>query len=63
MSLAEQGGGLFVLPVGGLGILGRGAMGRPGTQGGLFTAFPLPASFVIDTGPPSSVRGLLSLRR
>ena len=55
MSLAAQGRRMFVLPVGGLGILGRGALGHPGTQGGVFTAFPLPASFVINTGPPSEL--------
>ena len=55
MSLAAQGRGLFVLLVGGLGILGRGALGRPGPQGELLPAFPLQASFVINTGPPSEL--------
>ena len=46
---------MLVLPVGGLGILGRGALGRPGPKGGVFTAFPLPSSFIINTGPPSEL--------
>ena len=62
MSLTAQGRGTFVLPAGGLGILGRGALGRSGSQR-VFAAFPLPSSFVNNTGPPSeltpsSVRGL-----
>ena len=55
MSLAVQGGVLFVLPVGGLGILGRGALGCPGPQGGVFHSFPLLSSFVINSGPPSEL--------
>ena len=62
MSLTAQGRGTFVLPVEGLGILGRGALGPSGSQR-VFAAFSLPSSFVNNTGPPSeltpsSVRGL-----
>ena len=59
MSLAAQGRGLFVLPVGGLGILGRRTLGSPGSQGGVFHSFPLPSSFVFDTGPPSELLPVL----
>ena len=59
MSLAAQGRGLFVLPVGGLGILGRRTLGSPGSQGGVLHSFPLPSSFVFDTGPSSELLPVL----
>ena len=55
MSLAAQDRGLFVLPVGGLGILGCRTLGSPGSQGEVLHSFPLPSSFVFDTGPPSEL--------
>ena len=59
MSLAAQGRGLFVLPVGGLGILGCRTLGCPGSQGGVFHSFPLPSSFIFNTGPLSELLPVL----
>ena len=60
MSLAEQCRGMFVLLVGSLGILGHGALGRPGTQVGVFTAFPLLVLFVNNTALTAAVAYLQS---
>ena len=43
---------MFILPVGGLGILGRGALGRTSLEGGVFPSFRLPSSSIVYTGPP-----------
>ena len=59
MSLAAQSRVFFVLPVGGLGILGRRTLGSPGSQRGVFHSFPLPSSVVFNTGPPSELLPVL----
>ena len=48
---------MFILPVGGLGILGHGALGHPSLEGGVFPSFRIPSSSIIYSGPPA-VRGL-----
>ena len=55
MSLATQGRGMFILPVGGSGVLGRRALGCTGPEGGVFPSFRFPSSSVIYAGPPSEL--------
>ena len=57
MSLIAQGRGVFKFPLGGLGVLGRGALGYTFSEGKVFATFCLPTSSFTYTGP-TSVRGV-----
>ena len=55
MSLTARGRGVFGFLLGGLGVLGRRALGRSGSEGGVFATFSLPSSPFSISHPPSEL--------